>query len=184
MHMQDRSCMQRSREHMCKRSDARQLRARRSGMLLPVLGDDLRQRGVYRRGWRGFVLHQRMHGRGDRLSVGHEPSDMRRRGQRMHRLHHLDLHQRSVQRHGWRGFLLHERLFSWSVWDRRDTVSVGHEPQDMFRRGQRLHGLHHLDLLHRAGLRAPLPRSVRGSKLGRVADAQWSGRRDRRGAES
>jgi hypothetical protein len=98
--------------------DARHLFARCAGLLLPVVGHDLRQWSLQRRGWRGIVLHERLCGWGDTVSVEQQPSDMRRRGQRLHRLHH------------------------------------------------------HRNLLDRAGLRALRPRSVRGSKLGGVADAQ------------
>jgi hypothetical protein len=64
---------------MRERIGARHLRARYRHLLVRADGDDLRQRGVQRRGWRGIVLHERMHGRGDPVSE-HEPSDMRCRG--------------------------------------------------------------------------------------------------------
>jgi hypothetical protein len=69
---------------MRKRIGARHLRARCRHLLVRADGDDLRQRGVHRRDWRGIVLHQRVRGWDD-MSVEHEPSDMRRGGQRLHR---------------------------------------------------------------------------------------------------
>lgn len=112
---------------MRKRIDARHLLARRPGLFLRVVGHDLQQRGVHRLGRRGVVLHERVHGRGD-VSFEHEPSDMRRGGQRVHRRHHHDLQQRGVQRRGWLGVVLHERLHG------RDDVCVEHESSDLCRR--------------------------------------------------
>ena len=79
LHVQHGSSLQLGREHMRERIGARHLRARYRHLLVRADGDDLRQRGVQRRGWRGIVLHERMHGRGDPVSE-HEPSDMRCRG--------------------------------------------------------------------------------------------------------
>ena len=149
---------------MRKPIDPRHLRARCAGLLLPGVGYDLHQWSVQRPGRCGIVLHERVHGWGD-MSVEHEPSDMRGRGQRLHRLHHFDLRQWRVQRPGWRGIMLHERLHG------RGDMSVEHESSDMHRSGQRLYREHHLHLLDWAGLRAPLPALLR-FKLGRVADAQ------------
>ena len=153
---------------MRERIGARHLRARCRHLLVRADGNDLHQRCVHRRGWRGIVLHERVHGRGDPVSE-HEPSDMRCRGQRLHRLqHHLDLPQRDVHRRAWHGIVLHQRVHG-----RGDPVSVEQEPSDMRRGGQRLQCLPHwLDLPDWPGLRALRPGRVPGSKLGRVADAQ------------
>ena len=158
MYVQHGSSLRLARGHMRQPINARHLLARCAGLLLPVIGDDLRQWSVQRPGGRGVVLHQHVHDRGD-LYVEHEHSDMRCRSQRLHHHHHLDLLEWGVQRPGGRGFMLHQRLYAWG-----NAVSVEHEPPDMRRRGQRLHRLqHHLDLLGRAGLRALCLGRVRGS---------------------
>jgi hypothetical protein len=116
------------RKHLRERIDARQLLTRRPGLFLRVVSHDLHQRGVHRRGRRGVVLHERVHGRGD-VSFEHEPSDMRRRGQRLHRLRRRhDLRQRGVHRRGRHGIVLHERVHGW------DDVCVEHESSDLCRR--------------------------------------------------
>ena len=143
LHVQHGSSLQLGREHMRERIGARHLRARFRHLLVRADGDDLHQRGVHRRGWRGIVLHERMHGWGD-MSFEHEPSNLHRWGQRLHRQHHLDLRQRRVHRRGWGGVVLHERMHG------RYDMSVEHEHSDMRRRGQRLHRQHHLDLRQRS----------------------------------
>ena len=60
-------------------------------MLLPVVGQDLRQRSLHWSSWIGIVLHKRVYGWDDEMSVEHEPSDLFRRGQRLHQLQHLGL---------------------------------------------------------------------------------------------
>jgi len=134
MHLQRGSCLQLGRDKMRDCIDARQLRARCAVLLLPGIGHDLHQRVVHWRRRLGVVLHERLCSWGDTVSFEYEPSDLRCRGQRLHRRHHLDLHQRSVQRRGWRGIVLHQRLHGWG-----DPVSVEHQPSDMRHRGQRLH---------------------------------------------
>jgi len=60
-------------------------------MLLPVVGFDLHQRRLHGISRIGIVLHQRVHGWDDEVFVEHEPSDLFRREQRLHQLHHLGL---------------------------------------------------------------------------------------------
>jgi len=140
MHMQRGPCLQLGRGHMREHIGARHLRARCTGLLLRVVGDDLRQWTVRRGGRRGGLLCECGW---DDMSFEHESSDLHCRGQRLPDLHHLDLHQRRVQRRGRLGIVLHERWYRW------DDLSFEHEPSDLHCRGQRLHLLHHLDLHQR-----------------------------------
>jgi hypothetical protein len=124
---------------------------------------------VQRRGRHGIVLRERVYGWCD-VPVRHQPSDLRRRGQWLHRQHDIHLHQRGVQRRGWRGLVLHERVYGWG------NVPVRHQPSDLRRRDERLHGSQHHDVhvQWRVGRR-----HVREFNLGRVAHAQLSVGRDR-----
>jgi hypothetical protein len=55
-------------------------------MLLPVVGTDLHQRSLHWSSWIGVLLHKRVYGWDDDMFVEHEPSDLLRRGQRLHQL--------------------------------------------------------------------------------------------------
>lgn len=91
---------------------------RRRGQRLHHQHDlDLYQRGVHWRAWLGIVLHQRLYSWSDTVSVGCEPSDVRRRRQRLHRLCHVALRKRtSVRRvHVHRPYGPHRRVFCGSV---------------------------------------------------------------------
>ncbi len=100
--------------------DARDLRTRSSGLLLPGFRHDLHQRGVYWACGLGIVLHERLHRRHD-LPIDHDPSDLRRGGQRLHHHRHHDLQQWGVYRVGRLGIVLHERVHGW------DDMPIGHE---------------------------------------------------------
>lgn len=128
--------------------------------------------------WRGIVLHERVYGRGDTVSVDHEPSDLRYRSQWLHRLRIIYLHKWGVHWCRRCGIVLHERVYS------RGDLSVEHYTSDLRRGGQWMHRRHYGNLLERAGLRALWNGHVRRSELERVATAQQSGRGGRRCAKS
>jgi hypothetical protein len=71
---------------------------------LRIVSRALHQWSVQRPGWLGVVLHERLHGRYD-LPIEHEPSDVRRGGQWLHRCDHLDLLR--LHRCGRLGIVLH-----------------------------------------------------------------------------
>jgi len=125
MHVQDGSRVQFTRRYVHQRIDPGLLLARFAGLLLPIIGCHLYQWSLQRRRRCGIVLHKRWCGWDD-VSVEYEPSDMYRRDQWLHRLHHLDMHQRSLRWRGWLGILLHERLYDWG-----NSVFFGHEPRDV-----------------------------------------------------
>jgi hypothetical protein len=122
--------------------------------------------------WRGLLSERGW----DDMFVGHKRPGLHGHGRRLPQLRHLDL--LGVHRPGRLGIVLHERLHG------RGDVSVEHEPSDVRRWVRWLHRRDHDNLLDRGSVRALRNSLVRRSKLGRMADAEQSSRRDRGRAES